>query len=185
MGREPDSGGSFSDTASKLERQARSDLEKRDEALRCIAAIKRFKALYGSRRWNGIRITPGPVDLAFLREGVLINSRLDAQLFRTTGDETVTGGVVLFYASTAESRKNVDERRRQVASIVRWALEENGQMDPHPSLCLSMDIFGDTAVKAPDAMARFRDSVDKSCREASLKWNTIEPPSGYDGPDWR
>lgn len=170
---------------SKLERQARNEPDRRDEALRCIAAIERFQAIYGSKRWGGIRIAAGPVDLTLQREGVLINCRLDCQLFRTAGDETVTGGVVLFYASTTEGRKNIEERRRQVASTVRWAFEVVGQMEPHPSLCLSMDNFGDTAVRAPDAIDRFRESVDRSCREAALKWDTVEPPSGYDGPDWQ
>lgn len=169
----------------KLERQARNDPDKRDEALRCIAAIERFQAIYGARKWTGITISPGPVDLAFSREGVTINTRLDAQLFRTVRDEPMTGGVVLFYASTAESRKNIEDRRKQVAAVVRWALEESGQMEVHPSLCLSMDIFGDTAIKASDAIGRFRESVDRSCREAALKWDTIEPPPGYDGPSWK
>lgn len=175
----------FEITLSKLERTARVDADKRDEALRCIAAIERFKALHASKRWNGIQVSPGPVDLSLHREGVTINTRLDTQLFKTTADETLTGGIVLFYANTSESRKNIEDRRRQVASIIRWALEENGQMEPLPSLCLSMDIFGDTAVRAPDAISTFRQSVDRSCREAALKWDTIEPPSGYDGPDWR
>jgi hypothetical protein len=85
----------------------------------------------------------------------------------------------------ADSRKNMDDRRRQVASLVRWALEENGQIEPLPSLCLSFDIFGDAVVKSPDAKDRFRDAVDQSCKEVALKWESIEPPSGYDGPDWR
>ena len=169
----------------KLDRLARTDADKRDEALRCIAAIERFKALHAAKRWNGLRVSQGPVDLLLHREGVNINTRLDAQIFKEAGGETFSGGIVLFYANTSESRKNIEERRRQVASLIRWALEENGQMEPLPALCLSMDIFGDATVRAPDAMGRFRESVDRSCREAALKWDTIEPPSGYDGPDWR
>lgn len=169
----------------KLNRVAQTDPDRRDEAKRCIAAIERFMALHASKRWHGIQVTPGPVDLSLSREGVSINTRLDTQLFKDVKGETVTGGIVLFYANTPDSRKNIDERRRQVASLIRWALEENGQMQPWPSLCLSMDIFGDAAVRAPDAVGRFREHVDNSCREVALKWDTIEPPSGYDGPDWR
>lgn len=110
---------------------------------------------------------------------------MDCQLYKESGGETQTGGIVLFYLNTAESRKHIEDRRRQVASLIRWALEENGQMEPLPSLCLSMDIFGGAAIRAPDAIGRFRESVDRSCREAALKWDTIEPPIGYDGPDWR
>jgi len=177
--------GHFDLTLSKLERQARNEAERRDDALRCIAAIERFQALYDAKRWNGMTLTNGPIDLAFRRSEVLINVRLDCQIFKTVGDETVTGGVVLFYANTPDSRKNMDDRRRQVASLVRWALEENGQIEPLPSLCLSFDIFGDSVVKSPDAKDRFRDAVDQSCKEVALKWESIEPPSGYDGPDWR
>lgn len=177
--------GHFDLTLDKLQRQARNEADRRDEALRCIAAIERFQALYGAKRWNGLTLTSGPVDLAFRRSDVLINVRLDCQIFKTIGDETVTGGVVLFYANTPDSRKNMDERRRQVASLVRWALEENGQIEPLPSLCLSFDIFGDAVVKSPDAKDRFREAVDQSCKEVALKWDSIEPPSGYDGPDWQ
>lgn len=175
----------FQITLTKLERQARNEPDRRDDALRCIAAIERFQALHASKRWNGLTLTGGPVDIAFRRAEVLINVRLDCQIFKSNGGETVTGGAVLFYANTPDSRKNMEERRRQAASLVRWALEENGQMEPLPSLCLSLDIFGDTVVRSPDAKDRFRDSVDQSCKEAALKWDSIEPPSGYDGPDWR
>lgn len=168
----------------KLRRIARNEADRRDEALRCISAIDRFKALYAAKRWPNLKFEGGPVDLAFKRQNVTINTRLDCQLYRTIGDETVTGGIVMFYGNTPDSRKNIDERRKQVASLIRWSLEENGQIDPLPSLCLSMDIFGDVATKAPEAKDRFRETVDRSCREAALKWDSIEPPSGYDGPDW-
>lgn len=153
--------------------------------MRCIAAIEHFQELYASKRWAELALAKGPIDLIIRREQVAINARLDCQIFKTLGDETVTGGVILFYANTLESQKNIDERRRQVASLVHWALEENGQMEPQPSLCMSFGIFGASAVKSPDAKDRFRDAVDQSCREAALKWDSIEPPSGYDGPDWR
>ena len=169
---------------SKLRRVAENDADRRDEALRCIAAIEAFKASYASKRWKGLAVQPGPVDLSLSREGVAINARLDCQLFREVDGETVTGGVVLFYANTPDSRKNIEVRRRQVASMIRWALEENGQMEPRPSLCLSFDIFGNEIVRSPDAKDQFRDAVDRSCREVALKWRTIEPPAGYDGPDW-
>jgi hypothetical protein len=177
--------GHFDVTLAKLQAQARNEADRRDDALRCIAAIERFQAIYDTKRWNGLTLASGPVDLAFRRSEVLINVRLDCQIFKTVGDEMVTGGVVLFYANTPDSRKSIDERRRQVASLVRWALEEAGQMEPLPSLCLSFDIFGDAVVKSPDAKDRFRDAVDQSCKEVALKWDSIEPPSGYDGPNWR
>lgn len=175
----------FELSLAKLQRLARTDADKRDEALGCIAAIEHFMSLHAAKRWSGITVSPGPVDLAFHRESVTIHTRLDAQFFKEAEGETFTGGVVLFYAKTPDSRKNIEERRRQVASLIRWAIESNGQMEPLPSLCLSMDIFGETTVRAPDAIATFRHSVDRSCREAALKWDTIAPPAGYDGPDWR
>lgn len=177
-------GSHFEVPLSKLHKTAQNDPERRDEALRCIDAIEAFEALHASKNWNGVTIEKGPVDLAFKREGVTINSRLDCQLYKDRGGETVTGGVILFYANTPDSRKNIEVRRRQAASLIRWALEENGQIDPAPSLCLSFDIFGEEATRSPDAKDQFRNSVDQSCREVFLKWDSITPPNGYDGPDW-
>ena len=167
----------------KLERTANADPEKRDEALRCIRALRAFMDTYAAKRWANATFSPNAVDVPLKVSGVFINVRLDCQIYERRGDETVTGGMVLFYAQTPESRKNIELRRRQVASTIFWALE-GGQLEAMPRLCFSFDVFGEEIVRAPDAKDRFRSDVENSCREVCLKWHTIEPPAGYDGPDW-
>lgn len=174
------------DSIDRLNLKAMRETEKRDEALRCIKALEAFKSLYQSKRWAKVRLSPNAVDVPLKVEGVLINIRLDAQMFEADeyGDAK-TGGLVVFMAQTAESRKNIELRRRQVASLILWGLETAGQMEPLPRLCISFDVFGNECVRAPDAKDRFRRDVQASCREAALGWDRVEPPDGYDGPDWR
>lgn len=176
----------FETYLAKLDKTAKGDPERRDEALRCIRAIDAFMVLHGSKKWKGLTIHGGPIDLAFKRQAVTINTRLDCQVFKEKSDgETVTGGITLLYANTPDTRKNIEVRRRQAASLIRWSLEENGQIDPAPSLCMSFDIFGGEVIRSPDAKDQFRNSVDQSCREVALKWNSIAPPKDYDGPAWK
>lgn len=167
----------------KLERKANTEPEKRDEALRCIRAIRAFMDTHAARRWTNISFSPNAVDLPLKVSGVMINVHLECQVYEKRGEETMTGGIVMFYAQTPESRKNIELRRRQVAATIYWALE-GGQLEPAHRLCLSFDVFGQELVRAPEAKDRFRAEVENSCREVKLKWDTIEPPSGYDGPDW-
>ncbi|MBD8551294.1 hypothetical protein [Sphingomonas sp. CFBP 8764] len=169
----------------RLAAKAVREPDKRDEALRCIKALEAFKELYATKRWSKITFSPNSVDIPHRIGGVLINIRLDAQMYERHDDgSTTTGGVVIFLAQTAEARKQIDVRRRQVASLVLWGLEGYSQMEPLPRLCLSFDVFGQECVRAPDAKDRFRRDVLASCREAAIGWDGIAPPDGYDGPPW-
>lgn len=155
-----------------------------DEALRCVKAIEAFKETYSAGRWGSAEFVAGPQDVAMKLEGVSVNVRLDPPLIERTDDGAFGGGCVLFMASTPEARKNIEERRRYVAAVAHWALE-GGNLEPLPRLCMSFDVFGREIIRAPTAISRLRKRMTDSCREAYAKWDAIEPPNGYDGPDWR
>lgn len=158
----------------------------RAEALRCVAALEAFKATWLASRWTKVRFDAGPRDLVLKLEGVAINVRLDPPVSEEGQDGQIfSGGCVLLTANTPEARKNIEERKKYVAALVHWALEETStNIEPLPRLCMSMDIFGGSVVRAPTALERLRRTIKSTCREAASKWAAIEPPSGYDGPDW-
>jgi hypothetical protein len=174
----------------RLEARLRTEPEGwgRDEIKRSIEALKAFQECYTASRLKALTFTHGPTDLGMELSGVRLNVRLDLGLFETGKDGSAyEGGCVLFVANTDEARKNIEERRKIVAGLIYWALQSKGSQTvvPLPRLCMSLDVFGRTTVKASRAVDRFREGVNASCREAASMWDSVEPPDGYDGPDWR
>jgi len=165
---------------------AREQGYNRDEALRCGAAIDAFKETYAASKWGKAQFVAGPQDVTMKVEGVAVNVRLDPPMIeRAPDDQTYGGGCVIFLANSPEARKNIDDRRKYVAAIAHWALSSgSANLEPLPRLCVSFDVFGKEITRAPTAFSRLRKSMSDSCREAAAKWDAIEPPAGYDGPDW-
>lgn len=129
----------FDDLLERLAAKARrDDGYNADEAKRCQAAIEAFKRTFIEAKATRFRFGPGPQDLALKISGVRINVRLDAPISEEAPDgQMFSGGCVLFVANTPEARKNIDDRRKYVAALIHWALQENSsQMEPLPRLCL-------------------------------------------------
>lgn len=158
----------------------------RDEALRCMAALDAFKTTWAASKWGKAQFSAGPRDLVLKLEGVAVNVRLDPPMFESGPEEkTYAGGCVILLANSPEARKNIEDRRRYVAALAHWALEGGAaNIEASPRLCVSFDVFGNHITKAPTAVSRLRQNIKASCREAASKWSGIEPPQGYDGPDW-
>lgn len=157
----------------------------REEALRCVNAIDAFKATYASAKWGKAQFLPGPQDITMKVEGVTVNTRLDPPLIERTDEQAFGGGCILFMAASPEARKNIQDRRKYVAAIAHWSLEDGtANLEPLPRLCMSFDVFGNEITKAPTSYSRLRKTMGDSCREVAAKWDAIEPPPGYDGPDW-
>lgn len=178
----------FDPAIERLQARARREMGyNRDEALRCLAAIEEFKKTFRKHRTKNLRFLGGPNDVPMVVGGVRINVRLTASIMEDGPDgQTYCGGCVLFLANSDDARKGIEVRRRQVASLIHWTLEENQRnMEPLPKLCISMDPFGGTFIKATAANERFRHAVKLSCEEAADWWDRVEPPEGYDGPPWR
>lgn len=179
----------FDDHLTRLETRHRREPEgwMRDEIRRNIEAIKAFKRAYSKSRAKKYTFTSGPIDLSLHLEGVRINTRLDAGLIEEATDGSAYGGgCVLFTANTDATRKHIEERRKTVAALVMWSLEEaGGNIEPLPRLCLSLDVFGESIVKAPTSVERLRANTRQSCVEVAGAWDRVSSPSGYDGPDWR
>jgi hypothetical protein len=159
----------------------------KDEIRRNIAAIGAFKSAFTTAKAGRFRFLPGPTDMAMPLEGVRINARMDLTLTETTtAGVTYSGGVVMLIAGTDAARKKIDDRRKTVAALLFWGLQNlGGNFEPLEKLCLSFDVFGVVATPAPKAIERLRANIAVSCREAASTWDGVAPPPGYDGPDWR
>lgn len=176
----------FDVTLDRLATKARTDEKHsaRIEARRCHSAVEAFKETFTKGRAKNLTFTSGPVDVLMRLEGVAVNIRMDAGLIETTErGVSHSGGCVLFLSGSADARKDIEDRRKYVAAVVHWGLE-GGQMEPLPKLCMSFDVFGGKIEKAPTSHDRLRGNMRESCREVSARWDEVEPPAGYDGPDW-
>ena len=170
--------------AAKLEGKARTETGyNRDEALRCAKAVRAFQETFNPKSFVKYTISVSAKAVSKSIAGVRLNVSLDATITETRGDVTNSGGIVLLYAFAAD-RSDVPGRLSAASNLILWALE-GGQMPPLPRLCMAADLADKTIVKATDAFQRFRERVTDSCREVAARWDSIEPPSDYDGPDWR
>lgn len=172
-------------TVERLAAKARND-ERHSaqiEARRCIDAIEAFKETFSKARAKGFQFTTGSKVILKL-ENVAVNIPMDVGVIETGGrGVTHSGGCILFLAGSADARKNIEERRKHVAALVHWGLE-GGQMEPLTRLCMSFDVFGAKIERAPASSTRLRAEMRDSCREVAARWDAVEPPDGYDGPDW-
>jgi len=180
--------GYFDSLLQRLDDKAqREEGYNRDEALRCMAAVNAFlKTATTKLKMGKARFFAGPQDVAFNVSGVSVNARLDPPVIEERDDGRVfSGGCVLFIANSPEARKNIEERSKIVAAIVHWALGgAASNIEPLARLCMSFDAFGGEVVRAPASFDRLRKRVTASCREVFNGWDHVEPPAGYDGPNW-
>jgi hypothetical protein len=155
----------------------------RDEALRCEKAVRAFMATMQPRVFAKMKISSSPSTLSLKKSGVRIKVTMDSSITLDDGDTVNSGGIVLLYAFSAD-RGELKEHLAAVTGLLLWALE-GGQMEPLPRLCMAADIAEGKIVKASASHTRFRQHVTDSCHEIGARWDSIEPPDEYDGPDWR
>jgi hypothetical protein len=156
------------------------------EEKRNQTALEKLKETLTKLRAKKFTFAAGPHDLTMAIEQVRVNTRLDPLIFWAGKDGVMrSGGCVMFFAASVLSRKKIEERRKLVAALIYWSMQEaGGNIEPLEKLCVSFDLFGGEIIAAPKAIDRLRGSIRVSCREAATLWDGVEPPEGYDGPDW-
>ena len=154
----------------------------RDEALRCEKAVRAFMATMKPRTFSKMQLSPSPSSISMRQAGVRLKVTMDASITCETDGTVNSGGILLLYSFSAD-RSSVKNRLTAMTGLLLWALE-TGQMEPLPRLCMAADIAGGEIIRASTSHARFRQHVVDSCHEAAARWNLIEPPDDYDGPDW-
>ena len=169
----------------RLEAKARRETGmKRDEALRCQEALALFQALLPPQKLSRLSLSHPPRNVGFSEGGVRLNVSLDASLTEHKDGQAFSGGMALILAGSDDARANIKVHCETAAGLILWALEKRN-MEPLPRLCMSVDIHGQHIQKASASHTRLRARISDSCRESCLKWAEVEPPAGYDGPDWQ
>ena len=173
----------FDAAKARLENDIARNEAKRDDSRKDLETINDFIELFKRKRWGKLDIGPSELDVGIMIESVAINVRLDVALHETvSNDIQYAGGIVMFVARSAASRKGLEKRRLQTAQMIHWALEDRN-IAPLPRLCWCMDIYEKKVVQASESNSRFRGYVRDACKEIARKWLTIDPPDGYDGPE--
>lgn len=155
----------------------------RSEALRCAKAVRAFQATFQPKKFAKYDMSASAKTISKRIAGVKVNVTLDAMVTETKDDVTSAGGLILLYAFSAD-RSNVKDRLSAMSGLVLWVLE-GGQMPVLPRLCMAVDLADNSVTKASKSHERFRQRVEASCSEVAARWDDIEPPHDYDGPEWR
>jgi hypothetical protein len=159
---------------------------KRAEYKRNQSALEVLKETLTKLKSKKFLFSVGPADHTLLIEEVRINSRADPIITFTEKDGTLrSGGCVTFFAATKQARRNIEERRKLVAAILHWSMQDaGGNIVPLEKLCIAYDVFGGEITSAPKAIDKLRANIRGSCKEAAKLWDGVAPPNDYDGPDW-
>lgn len=170
--------------ADRMETKAAREIGyNRDEALRCVKAIRAFQETFNPKSFSKVDISPAPRSVSTKIKGVKLNVSIDASVTATKGEVTHVGGIVLLYAFSAD-KSTLNDRVVTTSGLMLWALE-SGQMEPLPRLCMTANLADRSIAKASPSFGRFRTRIADTCEEISASWDRIEPPHDYDGPDWR
>ncbi|MEM1088206.1 MAG: hypothetical protein AAGH90_10780 [Pseudomonadota bacterium] len=170
--------------ASRMDDKARRETGwAKGEALRCAEAVRAFQETFALPAFKRYKFTAPPKGLFKTVAGVKMNITLNAGITQEKDGATFSGGLVLKYAFGAD-RLRISSQLSNAAGLILWGLE-GGQMEPLSRLCMAVDLAERNPVKASKSYERFRARVTESCKEISARWDDIEPPHDYDGPDWR
>lgn len=126
-------------------------------------------------------LAPNPPLLEISGVGVSVN--LAATVHRTLKGVPRIGGVML-YLGRPEASAKVRKERGVTAALLTYLfcqefLPELGK--PDPALCFLLDVFGKAIIAAPARHKRLLGEVHLACEEIVLRWQTIDPPTDYDG----
>lgn len=158
-----------------------SSFAQNDAAL-SAEAIKAFRLMGVSNKLPYLTFTTSTQNLPKLSiSGVDVSIRLDL-ITRNNGKGTV-GGAILQTSKAVASKSWRDDHSKVVASLV-WMVSNkhlSGLGKIERKQCLSIDVFGGHLVSAPTSYKRKLNDVEASCSEIAALWDSISPPSDFDG----
>lgn len=157
--------------------QAKNNARLRAKAVKC------FQETFNPRSFAKCTISSAPSTIVRNIAGVKVNVTLEATVTAVKDGVTHSGGISLVYAFSAD-RGSIRDRLLTSSGLILWTLE-GGQMEPLSRLCMSVDLAEKDVVKASDNHQRLRERLTDACAEIAARWDDIEPPPDYDGPDWR
>ena len=116
--------------------------------------------------------------------GVKVSVTLDLIAMRPDKKgKNYVGGAILLVSKSSASSKHREERCQISAVLALQSSERNlaasGEVDP--KLCMTIDVFGGKAYSAKGNYKRLMGTIHSACEEIADRWNSIIPPTGYDG----
>ena len=168
----------------RRERDGASDWLVRDsnQSLEAIAAFQRAYNRIGVHRFACRSVTSR---LPLLDEwATKVSVDLDVTIHVPTegSGERIGGAILLFSRGEASTNRRI-EQSKTVASLVmafcQRFLSEQGV--PDKKLCLAVDVFGGVS-HGPQGVRKM-DHIRDACEEIAQRWQAVQPPPDYDGPD--
>ncbi len=164
-----------------------TDWTKQDCAL-SVEAIEAFQSAYNSLGLAKISCRAIVTKQPKLQiEGVGVSVALDGTTHRTgKNGEKCVGGLILLFSKSEASAKNREARCKTSAVLAAVFSEQHlaylGQADP--KICYALDVFGKRIFPAPNMFPTKLDHMRAACEEVALRWDHIDPPTDYDGPNF-
>jgi|LNAP01.1.fsa_nt_gb hypothetical protein len=85
--------------------------------------------------------------------------------------------------SKSDASTTIREQRCRTSAVLATlfadSLKPLGAIDP--KIYVSLGVFGQRIYPAPGSYVKRLSQMDVSCEEVALRWQTIDPPDGYDG----
>ncbi|WP_299436225.1 hypothetical protein [uncultured Rhodospira sp.] len=155
----------------------------KDQATSCLEALSAFRTLAGSSfiretRFREVEAVRTPLMI----HGVDVSVKLDA--LTSVADASAVGGAILQISKTLSSQLWREDHGKTVASLVHSYLTANapqGTIDHR--LCLAIDVFGQSVVRAPGGFKRRQKDIEAACREIGALWTRVPTPPGFEGWD--
>ena len=100
------------------------------------------------------------------------------------GADNIGGAVFLFSRGERSTRNRID-RCKTIAGLAyqfaRERLTNFGEIDR--SICFAIDVFAQKSYGTPGTFVRKLRQIEHACEEIAARWNSINPPGDYDGPE--
>ncbi len=158
-----------------------SSFAQNDAAL-SAEAIKAFRAMGFQNKMPYTLFTTNSQNLPKLEiSGVEVSIRLD--LIARENAKGLVGGAILQTSKAVASKSWREDHSKVVASLV-WMIANkhlNALGKVERKLCMSIDVFGGDVIAAPSNYKRKLNDVEAACGEISAMWDSITPPSDFDG----
>ncbi len=171
------------ENAQTVKSQGGGSAFKKNDAMLSAEAIKEFRKILNGNKLPKTVVFEKPkgnfpkLDIG----GVDISISLDL-IAKNNGNGGV-GGVLVQTSKAIAAKSWRADHSRSVASLV-WMLSAQcladvGKVDR--KYCFSIDLFGQSVTSAPQTYKRRLNDIEASCSEISALWDSISPPSDFDG----
>lgn len=158
----------------------------RDDAARSAEALSAVIQHYNKTGLGKLSLKKLPnKQPKILLEGVEISASAACSVHGKFKGESAVGCLSLLFNKSEPSARVRDERCKTAAVLsILFSEQHLSHLGVAvPKLNMSYDVFLGKLVVAPNTFKKRLSDMSLACEEVVLRWPTIEPPEGYDGPE--